>query len=74
LVCRIPPRLPNLSHRQALYGLIDRVGPVKLRPRCLPLFQSLTHTGHENFIELKLVWWFVFDVFSALQTSQVGKR
>jgi len=25
-------------------GLIDRIGPVKLRPRRLPPFQSLTHT------------------------------
>src|ERR1017187_279654 len=35
--------LAHLRADPAMAGLIDRVGPVKLRPRRLPPFQSLTH-------------------------------
>ena len=35
--------LAHLRTDPAMAGLIDRVGPVKLRPRRLPPFQSLTH-------------------------------
>ena len=35
--------LAHLRTDPAMAGLIDRIGPVKLRPRRLPPFESLVH-------------------------------
>src|ERR1017187_2692159 len=40
--------LAHLRADPALAGLIDRIGPVKLRPRRLPPFQSLTALLHHR--------------------------